>query len=158
MLSQRVSLVGGVVVADHLRQDPLLVSVHRLHPRRHLVPLLGHVVAAGRRGPAQRRGAENQDRVLNGSGSGGELDWDPGSEPGRVPLSWLADPQRERHGRLLQQRHQNAASHRLPGRIAVAVHPRHLSSWNNRDGSGPEPAPAPGLTETYRSAAPPAET
>lgn len=51
------SLVGGVVVADHLGQDPLLVPVHGLHPRRHLVALFGHVVAAGWGRPAQRRGA-----------------------------------------------------------------------------------------------------
>lgn len=55
------SLVGGVVVADHLSQDPLLVSVHGLHPRRHLVALFGHVVAAGRRRPAQRRRADTEN-------------------------------------------------------------------------------------------------
>lgn len=54
------SLVGGVVVADHLSQDPLLVSVHGLHPRGHLVALFGHVVAAGRSRPAQRRGADGK--------------------------------------------------------------------------------------------------
>lgn len=50
-------LVGGMVVADHLSQDPLLVALHALHPRRHLVSLFGHVVAARRGRPAQRRRA-----------------------------------------------------------------------------------------------------
>lgn len=54
------SLVGGVIVADHLRQDPLLVSVRGLHPRRHLVALLGHVVAAGWSRSAQRRRADGE--------------------------------------------------------------------------------------------------
>lgn len=55
-----LSLVGGVVVADHLGQDPLLVSVHGLHPRRHLVALFGHVIAAGRGRPAQRGRADTE--------------------------------------------------------------------------------------------------
>lgn len=59
-ISHLDSLVGGVVVADHLRQDPLLVSVHRLHPRCHFVALFGHVVAAGRSRPAQRRRADGR--------------------------------------------------------------------------------------------------
>lgn len=50
-------LVGGMVVADHLSQDPLLVALHALHPRRHLVSLFGYVVTARRGRPAQRRRA-----------------------------------------------------------------------------------------------------
>lgn len=57
-------LVGGVVVADHLCQNPLLVSVHSFHPRRHLVALLGHVVAAGWSRSTQRRGAEGDTETL----------------------------------------------------------------------------------------------
>lgn len=64
------SLVGGVVVVHHLRQDPLLVSVHGLHPRRHLVALLGHVVAAGRDGAAQRGRAVGGAREAGGQRSG----------------------------------------------------------------------------------------
>lgn len=51
------SLVGGVVVADHLRQDPLFVSVHSFDPSRHLVTLLGHIVTAGWGRSTQRGGA-----------------------------------------------------------------------------------------------------
>lgn len=50
------------------------------------------------------------------------------AEEQQLPLPRLADPQRERHGRLLQERHQHASPHRLPGRVAVAVNSRHLSS------------------------------
>lgn len=49
------------------------------------------------------------------------------AEEQQLPLPRLADPQRERHGRLLQERHQHASPHRLPGRVAVAVNSRHLS-------------------------------
>lgn len=123
------SLVGGVAVADHLRQDPLLVPVHHLHPRRHLVALLGHVVAAGRDGAAQGRGA---------AGAGGAdtlvMQQNP-PEPVSVfwtPLSRLPDPQRQRHGGLLQERHQHAAPHRLPGGVVVTLNPRRLGGWKRR--------------------------
>lgn len=49
----------------------------------------------------------------------------------QLPLPRLSDPQRERHGRLLEERHQDASPHRLPGRIAVAVNSCHLSSYGN---------------------------
>lgn len=51
---------------------------------------------------------------------------------GQVPLSRLADPQRERHGRLLEECHQDTSPHRLPGRVAVAVNSRHLSSCRKK--------------------------
>lgn len=46
------------------------------------------------------------------------------------PVARLPDPEGQRHGRLLQERHEDAAPHRLPGGVAVAVDARHLGSCN----------------------------
>lgn len=48
------SLVRGVAVADHLRQDPLLVPIHSLDPGSHFVSRFGHVVPRGGNGPTER--------------------------------------------------------------------------------------------------------
>lgn len=51
----------------------------------------------------------------------------------QLPLPRLSDPQRERHGRLLEERHQDASPHRLPGRVAVAVNSRHFSGYGKKN-------------------------
>lgn len=51
----------------------------------------------------------------------------------QLPLPRLSDPQRQRHGRLLEERHQDASPHRLPGRVTVAVNSRHLSSCGKQN-------------------------
>lgn len=58
------SLVGGMAVTDHLRQDPLLIPIHGLYPGGHLVSGLGHVVPRGWNGPTEGWGPRGWGKAL----------------------------------------------------------------------------------------------
>lgn len=115
------SLVGGMAVTDHLGQDPLLIPIHGLDPGSHLVSRFGHIVPRGWNGPAEWGRPAEGIRVS------------PSPSPASSPsvglpslVTRLPDPQRQGHGRLLQQGHQHPPAHGLARGLRVIVQARDL--------------------------------
>lgn len=128
------SLVGGMIVAHSLSQDPLFIPINSLDASCYFISRFGHIITRGGDGTAKGRRPARETRQKV------PLPWlkrdfrfsEPTRPSQQLLFSRLPDPQWKSHGTLLEKSHQHSTAHGFAWRFGVIVEASNLGSCVRR--------------------------